>query len=91
MKDKIDILNKILSIQIRYTKPLLKKDDKDYIIEDYENLVFKMKNLIDELYSRIDKANELLKGIRIYGMRSGKTLISDFLNDLSKALDGDDK
>lgn len=90
-------------IEGHFLKPLLDyitnlQEENKRLIKNqryYKNGVFSleydketMSDMIDELYSRIDKANELLKGIRIYGMRSGKTYLIDFLNKLDKILNG---
>lgn len=45
----------------------------------------------DNLQVRIDKAIEKIESVRIYGLRSGKTLIATLLNDVLDILKGSDK
>ena len=43
-----------------------------------------------ELMDTIDKAIEKIESVRIYGLRSGKTLIATLLNDVLDILKGSD-
>ena len=43
---------------------------------------------IDELKSRIEKAVEYINGTRFFGLRSGKTFMSKYLNELLNILNG---
>lgn len=57
MKDEIkEILGEIYNIQLGYMKPVYKRDysNKDYVIESYENLVFRMKNCITNLQKELE-------------------------------------
>lgn len=44
-----------------------------------------------ELMNTIAKAIEKIESVRIYGLRSGKTLIATLLNDVLHILKGSDK
>ena len=44
---------------------------------------------LEDYKSRIDKAIEKLESVRIYGLRSGKTLIFTLINDVLDILKGD--
>ena len=43
---------------------------------------------IDELKSRIEKAVEYINGTTFFGLRSGKTFMSKYLNELLNILNG---
>lgn len=45
----------------------------------------------NELTEKVEKAIERIESVRIYGLRSGKTLIATLLNDILDILQGADK
>ena len=56
---------------------------KDRVHEQYDE--------IERLNNKIDKAIEKIESVRIYGLRSGKTLIVILLNEVLDILKGSDK
>jgi len=46
---------------------------------------------VDELENKIKKATEKIESVRIFGIKSGKTLISTLLNEVEDILKGEDK
>ena len=59
--NKEEVMKEMYDIQTRYSKPLLKKNytDKDYIIENYENLVLKITKSLIEKQQLQAKVNQL--------------------------------
>ena len=60
-KEVEELIKEMYDIQTRYSKPLLKKNytDKDYIIENYENLVLKITKSLIEKQQLQAKVNQL--------------------------------
>ena len=59
-KEIAKILAEIGNIQLRYTKPLLLKDSKDELIDEYEQLTLKMLNIIKDLQEENDNTKSEL-------------------------------
>ncbi len=67
MKDEVkEILGEIYNIQLGYMKPVYKRDysNKDYVIESYENLVFRMKNCITNLQEENNIAQKDIEALK---------------------------
>lgn len=68
----------------------LKEENKklNYIIEKQDRDIIALSKGNKKLKSRIEKAIEYIKGTIFFGLRSGKTIMSKYLNELLNILEG---
>ena len=94
---------KDLKIVLDYITNLQEENEK---LKEIENFKFSLrkdetkalptvtknyKSEYEDYKSRCEKAIEKIESVRIFGLRSGKTLIATLLNDVLNILNGDDK
>ena len=82
-----EILEEVNDIQVRYSKPLLKVDyiNEDYTIERYEQIVFKMINIITNLQKELN----LIKDIYTSMQFSAPENMYIFIEKLGNILEGE--
>lgn len=104
-KEEIDLLRYDLVIEYYKNKDITTRYRRitnntaidNEILDNLNDTLFittlnKYNNLQQEnkqLKERIDKATEYIKGTTVYGMRTGKTLLTKYLNDLLQILKGE--
>lgn len=65
-----------------------KSEDKEEVEMIYrDNDIRYLEKELDKYKTTIDKIKEYIKGTQIYGMRSGKTLLQKYMNDILELLE----
>lgn len=76
-------------IQIDTFTSEIAKELNEKVLKEKDMII--AQRLIHNLQQRIDQAIEKIKSVRVYGLRSGQTLIATLLNDILDILEGSDK
>ena len=71
--------------------PTMKERDKDKEIERLNKELQTTANKCKQKENIIKEVREKIEGVRIFGLRSGKTLIATLLNDVLEILDKENK
>lgn len=61
------------------------------LIDFYDNKIKDLENKNKEKQDKLDKIKKYIKGHQIFGMRYGKTLYADSLNNILQIIKGEDK
>ena len=83
ISENIDLKDEIKALKVII-------DIKSKRIQDLMNRLEKRTEKVDKLNNKIDKVKEKIENVRIFGLRSGKTLIATLLNEVLDILEGED-